>query len=169
MGAICRWIDRINNATGVIAAWLVVPLIGAMCYEVAARYVFNAPTIWAYELAYLLTGSGWLLGMAYALSKGAHIRVDIVYIRLSPRTQALIDLAGYAVLLLPFVLWVTSTLDDRVIAAFRSGEKSGQSAWNPPIWPFRAVFFVSFALLALQIIGEMSRKLPILLGRAKTD
>ncbi|MCK6449267.1 MAG: TRAP transporter small permease subunit [Alphaproteobacteria bacterium] len=166
MRALCRWIDRVNAATGTVAAWLIAPLIGAMCYEVAARYLFNAPTIWAYELAYLLTGSGWLLGMAYTLSRGAHIRIDVLYVNLRPRGQALVDLAGYVLLLLPFILWLTSTLDDRAIAAFQSGEKTGQSAWNPPLWPFRAVFFVSFALLALQVVGEILRKLPVVFGRA---
>jgi TRAP-type mannitol/chloroaromatic compound transport system permease small subunit len=166
MAAFCRWIDRISEVSGIFAAWLIVPLIGAMCYEVFARYVFNAPTIWAYELGYLLTGAGWLLGMAYTLSKGAHIRIDIFYLNMSPRTQALVDVAGYVLLLLPFIVWLTSTLDDRAIAAFRSGEKTGQSAWNPPLWPFRGMFFVSFALLTLQVVAEVLRKLPILLGRA---
>ena len=96
--------------SGVIAAWLIVPLIGAMCYEVIARYVFGAPTIWAYELTYLLTGAGWLLGMAYTLSRGAHIRIDIVYLNLSPRAQAWIDVVCYVVLLLPFLIWLTSAL-----------------------------------------------------------
>jgi TRAP-type mannitol/chloroaromatic compound transport system permease small subunit len=164
MESVCRWIDRISGVSGLIAAWLIVPLIGAMCYEVVARYVFHAPTIWAYELTYLLTGAGWLLGMAFTLSRGAHIRIDVVYLNLSPRVQAWIDVLCYLVLLLPFLIWLTSTLDDRAIAAFRSGEKTGQSAWNPPLWPFRAVFFISFALLCLQVIAEILRRLPRLRG-----
>ncbi len=93
MEIVCRWIDRISSVSGVIAAWLIVPLIGAMCYEVIARYVFGAPTIWAYELTYLLTGAGWLLGMAYTLSRGAHIRIDVVYLNLSPRAAG-VDRCG---------------------------------------------------------------------------
>jgi TRAP-type mannitol/chloroaromatic compound transport system permease small subunit len=162
MDRIASWIDRLNNVTGVIAAWLIVPLILATCYEVAARYLFNAPTIWAYELGYLLTGSGWLLGMAYTLSRGAHIRIDVFSHRFSPRTVAIIDLIAYVVLVLPFVVWLTSVLDDRAMAALRSGERTGQSAWNPPIWPFRGVFFLSFALLSLQIVAEMLRHIRVL-------
>ena len=164
MAAICRWIDRINLVGGTIAAWLIAPLIGAMCFEVVARYVFNAPTIWAYELAYLLTGSGWLLGMAYTLSRSGHIRIDVLYLNMPVRTRAFVDLAGYLLLLLPFILWLTSTLDDKAIAAFQSGEKTGQSAWNPPIWPFRAVFLVSFALLGLQVVAEVLRCLRTVFG-----
>ncbi|BBK41798.1 transporter DctQ-related protein [Allostella vacuolata] len=166
MDAVCRAADRLSTVVGVLAAWLLVPLVLALCYEVVARYVFGAPTIWAYELAYLLTGSGWMLGMAYALARGAHIRIDIVYLNLSPRGRALVDVVGYLVFLLPFLFWVASTLDDRAIHAFQSGERTGQSAWNPPIWPFRAVFFVSFAMLALQAAAEAVRAIGVLAGRA---
>lgn len=167
MERLCRAVDRLNGAVGVVAAWLIAPLVMALCYEVIARYVFGAPTIWAFEIGYLLTGSGWLLGLAYALSKKAHIRIDMFYLNMPPRMQALIDVLGYALLLLPFLIWVATVLDDRAIQAFRSGERSGQSAWNPPLWPFRTVFFVSFALLALQAMAETVRAFAILLrGRA---
>lgn len=165
MDAVCRAIDRLSTVVGVVAAWLLAPLVIALCYEVVARYVFAAPTIWAYELAYLLTGSGWMLGMAYALAKGAHIRIDVVYLSMSPRTKAVVDVVGYLVLLIPFLVWVTSTLDDRALHALASGERTGQSAWNPPIWPFRAVFFVSFAMLTLQAVAEALRAVMVLFGR----
>lgn len=162
MESVCRWINRISLVSGLIAAWLIVPLIGAMCYEVIARYVFGAPTIWAYELTYLLTGSGWLLGMAFTLSRGAHIRIDVLYLNLPPRGRALVDLSGYILILLPFLIWLSVTLEARALTAWRSGEHTGGSAWNPPLWPFRAVFFISFALLSLQVIAEILRKIPIL-------
>jgi TRAP-type mannitol/chloroaromatic compound transport system permease small subunit len=150
-----RIIERISNVSGVIAAWLIVPLVFAMVYEVIARYVFNAPTIWAYEIGYLTTGSGFLLGMAYALSRDAHIRIDVVSANLSQRTRAIIDIVCYVVLLIPFLAWVTQLLFTRAMDAIASGEKTGQSAWNPPLWPFRTVFFVAFALLLLQVIAEV--------------
>jgi TRAP-type mannitol/chloroaromatic compound transport system permease small subunit len=150
-----RIIERISHFTGVAAAWLIVPLIFATVYEVASRYVFNAPTIWAYEIGYLMTGSSFLIGMAYALSRDAHIRIDVVSAHLSQRTRAIIDLLCYVGLLIPFLLWVTHMLWTRALAAIASGEKSGQSAWNPPLWPFRTVFFIAFALLVLQVIAEV--------------
>jgi TRAP-type mannitol/chloroaromatic compound transport system permease small subunit len=148
-------IERISAVSGVIAAWLIVPLVFATVYEVIARYVFHAPTIWAYEIGYLMTGSSFLLGMAYALSRDAHIRIDVISARLSERTKAAIDLVCYAGLLIPFIVWLTHVLWSRALATFASGEKSGQSAWNPPLWPFRTVFFVAFALLLLQVIAEV--------------
>ncbi|MCC7273130.1 MAG: TRAP transporter small permease subunit [Alphaproteobacteria bacterium] len=166
MEQVCRAVDRLSVAVGVLAAWLIAPLVAALCWEVVARYVFGAPTIWAYEIGYLLTGSGWLLGMAYALARGAHIRIDIVYANFPPRARAMVDVVGYLLLLLPFLVWIVTTLDDRALQAFRSGEHTGQSAWNPPLWPFRTVFFVAFLLLALQVAAEAMRALAIVLGRA---
>jgi TRAP-type mannitol/chloroaromatic compound transport system permease small subunit len=155
MSAIVRLIERISSFTGVIAAWLIVPLVFATVYEVVARYAFNAPTIWAYEIGYLMTGSSFLLGMAYALSRDAHIRIDVISTLFSLRTKAIIDLVCYIGLLIPFLVWLTHLLWTRALAAIASGEKSGQSAWNPPLWPFRTVFFVAFALLLLQVIAEV--------------
>lgn len=150
-----RIIERLSHVVGVIAAWLIVPLVFATVYEVIARYVFNAPTIWAYEIGYLMTGSGFLLGMAYALSCDAHIRIDVVSTNLSQRTRAIIDIVCYVGLLIPFLAWVTHMLWSRALDTFASGEKSGQSAWNPPLWPFRMVFLIAFALLLLQVIAEV--------------
>jgi TRAP-type mannitol/chloroaromatic compound transport system permease small subunit len=102
-----------------------------------------------------MTGSSFLLGMAYALSRDAHIRIDVMSSRLSERVKAAVDIVCYVVLLVPFCGWLTHTLWGRALAAIASGEKSGQSAWNPPLWPFRTVFFVAFALLLLQIVAEI--------------
>jgi TRAP-type mannitol/chloroaromatic compound transport system permease small subunit len=159
-----RIIERLSHFVGVIAAWLIVPLIFASVYEVIARYVFNAPTIWAYEIGYLMTGSGFLLGMAYALSRDAHIRIDVVSANMSARTKAIIDIVCYIGLLLPFLVWLTQVLWRRAMEAIASGEKSGQSAWNPVVWPFRTVFLVAFALLILQVIAEVIKAVQRLRG-----
>jgi TRAP-type mannitol/chloroaromatic compound transport system permease small subunit len=149
-----------------VAAVLIVPLVVAMCWEVVARYVFDAPTIWAYELAFMLTGAGWMLGMAYTLAKGAHIRIDVLSQWFSPRVKASVDLVLYLALL-PLVVWIALSLEERTVHSFLSGERSGQSAWNPPIWWFRAVFVASFVLLAMQVVAEILRSLAVLVG-AKT-
>ena len=72
-----RAIERASEWAGVFGACLIVPLVLATCYEVFARYLFGAPTIWAYEVGYTLTGAHFLLGMAFTLKYGEHIRIDI--------------------------------------------------------------------------------------------
>ena len=88
---IVRAIDRFTDYTGTLVAWLNVPLALAVTYEVVARYAFNSPTIWAYDVSYMLYGTIFMLGAAYALHKGAHIRTDFFFEKWSIRTQGMID------------------------------------------------------------------------------
>lgn len=154
MDAFIRIVERITTSLGIMASFAIVPLVLATCYEVLARYVFGAPTIWAYEIGYTLTGSHFLLGMAYTLAVGAHIRIDIFSGNFAPRTRALIDLAAYAVLL-PLMIWLSYALFQHLATGYLRGEHSGQSAMNLPVWPFRIVFFTAFTLLALQVLVEV--------------
>jgi TRAP-type mannitol/chloroaromatic compound transport system permease small subunit len=154
MDAFIRIIERITRSIGILASFAIVPLVLATCYEVLARYVFGAPTIWAYEIGYTLTGSHFLLGMAYTLAVGAHIRIDIFSGNFAPRTRALIDLAAYTVML-PLMIWLSYALFQHLATGYLRSERSGQSAMNLPVWPFRIVFLVAFTLLALQILAEV--------------
>jgi TRAP-type mannitol/chloroaromatic compound transport system permease small subunit len=165
MGRLLQSIERLSGFTGKTTAWLVVPLITATTYDVAARYVFNAPTQWAYEIAYMAMGAHALLGMAFTLREGGHIRIDAFTQRFSQTTKALVDLVGYLFFVLPCLAWVTWSLWDYWMKALRTNELSGQSAWNPVIWPFKLVFFIAFLLLALQIVAEILKAILYLAGR----
>ena len=96
-------IDGLNTATGWLAGWLIVPMTLAVAYEVAARYAFNAPTKWAYDLTYMLYGAQFMLAAGYTLLKGGHIRTDVFYERWSPKTRSTIDAVSY---LLWFPHWL---------------------------------------------------------------
>ena len=154
MNPLIRGIDRLTGSAGVFAALLIVPLILATCYEVFARYLFDAPTVWAFEIGYILTGSHFLLAMAYALREGQHIRIDIFSGKFSLRTRAIIDICCYAVVL-PLTIWLTLALAGHFWRGYEHNERSGQSALNLPVWPFRVVFVVAFVLLALQVVAEI--------------
>lgn len=158
-------IDRISGSLGLLAAWIVMPLIVATVYEVLSRYLFNAPTIWAYEIGYMAMGANFLLGAAFALREGSHIRIDILYTRLSEKARALIDVLGFVLLFLPVGFWLSTRLGEYALEAYMSGERSGESAWNPVIWPFRLVFFVGFAVLTIQGVAECLRAFRVLLGK----
>lgn len=147
-----RWV----MAVGVLAAALLVPLVLATTWEVVARYAFGAPTIWAYEVGYTLTGSHFLLALAYTLRQGEHIRIDVLSGHLSPAARRAIDAIAYA-LVLPILLWLTWTLWGYASSGYARGETSGQSALNLPVWPFRAVFCLAFATFALQVLCELGK------------
>ncbi len=165
MHVLVRLIERLSGGFGLLGAIIVAPLILATVYEVFSRYLFNAPTIWAYEIAYMAMGTNFLLGAAVTLRDRGHIRIDLLYARWSPRTQALIDIVGYTCLFLPVAWWVSWGLWKYAYYAFLSGETSGDSAWNPIIWPFRLVFFAGFVSLALQAAAELIKAAYILAGR----
>lgn len=158
MHALTKSIERITGSLGIVAAMVLVPLVLATCYEVFARYAMGAPTIWAYEVGYLLTGSHFLLGMAYTLRDGAHIRIDVFSGKFSERTRAVIDLVGYTVML-PLLVWLSYQMYHYLVDGYASGETSGQSALNLPVWPFRVVFLVAFALFALQVLAEVLKSM----------
>jgi TRAP-type mannitol/chloroaromatic compound transport system permease small subunit len=164
MQALLRLIQSISRFSGETTAWLVVPLILATTYDVVARYAFNAPTQWAYEVGYMVMGTHALLGMAYTLREHGHIRIDAFTQRFSQGAKAIVDLVGYLVVL-PCLVWVTWSLWSYWTLAYRTGELSGQSAWNPVIWPFKLVFFIAFVLLVLQMFAEVMKALMYLTGR----
>jgi TRAP-type mannitol/chloroaromatic compound transport system permease small subunit len=165
MNALLRGIERISGISGHLAAWLVAPLIVATVYDVAARYLWNAPTQWAYEIGYMTMGAQALLGMAYTLHVGGHVRIDAFSQMFSQGAKAVIDLVGYIVFVLPCLVWMTWSLWSYWTHALRTNELSGQSAWNPPIWPFKLIFFIAFVLLVLQMVGEVIKAVLYLSGR----
>ena len=154
MDSVIRNIERVTGSVGIMASFALVPLVIATCYEVFARYAFGMPTIWAYEVGYVLTGAHFLLAMAFTLQKDEHIRIDIFSGNFSQRTRAVIDLLAYSVLL-PLMVWITYALFQHLAAGYLRNERSGQSALNLPVWPFRVIFVVAFTLLTLQILVEV--------------
>jgi TRAP-type mannitol/chloroaromatic compound transport system permease small subunit len=151
---IVRIIDKVTDATGMLIAWLNVPLVLAVCYEVFARYVFNAPTIWSYDVAYMLYGTIFMLGSAYALHKGAHIRTDFFFERWSTKTKGIIDSVAYIVFFFPAIFTLMLVGWTEGFYAFQIGETSEQTPWRPILWPFKMVVPLACLLLLVQGISE---------------
>lgn len=164
MVAIVRLIERFSLFIGTIGALVMAPLVLSMVYEVLARHFFNAPTFWAYEVGYMLAGTTYMFGMGYCLRQGGHIRVDFLYDSMSLKRKALVNFLGYTFLMLPGSIWVTIGLYDYAMEAYVSGEVSGESAWNPIIWPFRAVWAIGYFSLCLQAFAELLKNFMIIQG-----
>jgi TRAP-type mannitol/chloroaromatic compound transport system permease small subunit len=165
MTLLVRLIEQIVGGSGRIAALIVIPLVLTTAFEVFSRYLFNAPTIWAYELGYMLTGSHFLLGASLTLMMKAHIRIDLLYAKYSDKGRALVDLVCYSLLFFPFLVLLSQALFNYAYHAFDIGELSGQSAWSPPIWPFRMMLTLGFVLLALQVFAEILKCISVLIGK----
>jgi TRAP-type mannitol/chloroaromatic compound transport system permease small subunit len=152
-------IDRFSEWVGVAVAWLMVPLVLAVSYEVVARYAFGAPTVWSFDLTYMLYGAMFMLGAAYALRVGAHIRTDFFWEKWSPRTKGVIDSVAYVVFFFPGIalfLWVGW---GEALYAYDIGEMSEQTPWRPLLWPLKACIPLAAALLILQGVSELAKSL----------
>ena len=88
-------IDRFTTWVGRSFAWLILLMAFGMGYEVISRYLFSAPTAWAYDMSYILYGTLFMVGGAYTLSRNAHVRGDFLYRLWKPRTQATVELILY--------------------------------------------------------------------------
>lgn len=160
-------IDTISVTVGKLAAFIAIPNILALTYEVVARYVFEAPTIWSFEVTYFLYAAHFMLGAAYALKDRAHIRIEVFYSRMPKRTQAIINTVGYLLFFFPVMITLLIGGFELVKEAVVMNERSGVSAWQPIMWPFRAVLPLGIFFLLLQGIAEFIRALPLALGRLR--
>ena len=151
---VVRAIDRFTDYTGTLVAWLNVPLALAVTYEVVARYVFNSPTIWAYDVSYMLYGTIFMLGAAYALHKGAHIRTDFFYERWSVRTRGMIDAVAYLGFFFPSLILFLVVSWGEGWYAFTINEVSEQTPWRPILWPLKMVVPLTCLLLLIQGLSE---------------
>ena len=150
-----RVIDTFTDITGSIFAWLAVPLVAGVAYEVFARYLFNAPTVWAYDLTYMLYGALFMLGAAYALHKGAHIRTDFFWDTFTPRTKGIIDTISYVVFFFPSLTALGLISFHEAFYSFQINETSDQTPWRPILWPFKFIVPTACLLLMIQGFSEL--------------
>jgi TRAP-type mannitol/chloroaromatic compound transport system permease small subunit len=152
-------IDTISEWSGKTVAWLIVPLFLSLTYEGIARYAFNAPTLWAYDLSYMLYGALFMLGAHYTLLRGAHIRTDLLWEKFSTRTKGRIDAVAYIFFFFPAMILLFYASADEAWYAWKLGELSEQTAWRPRLWPFKAVVPLTALLLMIQGISELLKAL----------
>jgi len=157
MNTFLNGVDRLSTWIGQAFAWLIVVLTVHVCWEVAARYLLNQPSAWAFDMQMMYYGILFMMAGAYTLAKQGHVRGDILYGFLPPRAQAAIDLVLYIVFFIPGVLalvWAGWYYAGESIAI---REHSTLMVDGPPIYPFKA--FIPFAglFLLIQGIGEIVR------------
>ena len=150
-----RVIDKFTDTTGVWVAWLNVPLVLAVAYEVISRYLFNAPTIWSFDVTYMLYGTIFMLGAAYTLHKGGHIRTDFFYEKWSDRTRGVVDSISYIVFFFPSIIMLLAASGSEAWYAYTINETSEQTPWRPILWPFKAVVPLTCLQLLAQGVSEL--------------
>ena len=166
MSVLARYLvaqDGLSDFVGRAVSWLTLIMIGALVWEIAARYFLSAPTIWAHELSTMLYGAFCILAGSYTLRHQGHVRSEVIYGLMPPRMQALCDVIVFAITLV--VLWVFFQMAfDFAATSWAAKEFSARSTWQPPIYPFKAVMPLAVGLLMLQVLAELIRAAMRMLG-----
>jgi TRAP-type mannitol/chloroaromatic compound transport system permease small subunit len=150
-------IDSISIWSGKIFRWSALILSMVVIYEVTARYVFGAPTIWAYDSAMFFYSMLYLMGGAYVLWEGKHIRVDVLYLSFPKRIQYIIEIIFYVVFFFPFVIVMIWWGHKATVWSFKSWEISNTSQWGEPVFLWKFLIPLGFFLMFIQGIAEFIR------------
>jgi len=162
-------INKFSDFLGKISAVLFVLLLFNVFIDVVMRYVFNDVSIGMQELEWHLYAAVFLLGVPYTLRAGGHVRVDLVYERLSVKNQAMIDMLGCLILLLPFCALVGWYGVGFAYESYELGETSGDPGGLPYRWLIKSVIPFAFFAMLISGIGFFLKSLNIYLGYRPAD
>lgn len=160
-----RHIDALLVRLGGWLSWIWLVLLVIIVANVVLRYAFGEGRIEFEEIQWHLYSVGFLLGMSYACQADAHIRVDVLHERLSPRLKAWIELYGILLLLLPFIALVLIYSIPFVTSSYQLGEVSQAPGGLPMRWLIKAALPLGFGLLLLAVISRLSRVWAFLFAR----
>lgn len=153
----CIAIDSLSMWVGKAFGWLILILTLGVSYEVMVRYLFRAPTTWAFDFSYITYGAMFLMAGAYTLSRNGHVRADVLYRFWKPTTQAKMDLVLYILFFLPAVAAFIYAGWNYAAMSVRFREVSIFSPAGVPVFPLKTLVPITGVLLLLQGIAEIFR------------
>ncbi len=156
-------IDRFNELVGRSMGWLILIAVVVSATNAVSRKLFSISSNAWLELQWYLFGAAFLLAAAYTLRENGHVRIDVLYGRVSDRTRQWIDLLGHLFFLMPFAVLMIWYLVPYVTQSYNSGEVSTNSG-GLIIWPAKAFMLIGFILLTLQGLSEIIKKIAIMQG-----
>jgi TRAP-type mannitol/chloroaromatic compound transport system permease small subunit len=155
---VLSFIDELGERIAKLFSYSVLIVIGLETVEVIRRYVLHKPTHWSWEAAAILAGAGYLIGGAWVLRDGKHVRTDILYSRLSRKAQAIVDIVMFLVIFFVYVGVLSWKATTAAIHSVVINERTF-TMWGPPLYPVKIVIALSFVLLALQGLAKLIRDL----------
>lgn len=152
-----RFADRLSAWFGKAFGWLIMLMTFGVSYEVLVRYVFNKPTPWSLDVSFIMYGTLFMMGGAYTLSRGGHVRGDFIYRTWAPRRQAMVDFVLYIFFFFPGILALTLTGWKYSSRSWGYGEVSINSPAGIPIYQFKSVMVAAGILLLIQGLAQVFR------------
>jgi TRAP-type mannitol/chloroaromatic compound transport system permease small subunit len=157
MESYIRFADGLSAWFGKVFAWCIMIMTLGIGYEVFARYLFHAPTAWAYDVGYMLYGTLFMMAGAYTLSRDGHVRGDFIYRLWKPRTQAVVELVLYIFFFFPGVTALVVSGWRYAARSWGYLEVSTNSPAGIPIFQLKSVIIAAGILLFLQGIAQVFR------------
>ena len=155
--------DAINEWTGRIFSWVIVPLVLLTVMEVILRRFFGSPTIWSFEVLKQLYGLHFMIVAGFGLLYGSHVSVDVFTMALSKEKKAILDIVSYVIFFFPFIIvciWQGYSFAERSWAM----KETTWSVFAPPVYPIKTVIIISFILLLIQGVSEIIKRICIIRG-----
>ena len=158
-----RFVDGLNYRIGRFAMYLLYPLAAILLASTASRIFLGLPINWALEMSQFILSAYYLLGGAYTLQLGQHVRMDLIYDRLSARKRAVTDAITilFVIFYIGVLLWGGISSTNYAIVY---GQKN-YSAWSPPLWPIKVVMTAAIFMMLLQCVSTFFKDVAIARGK----
>jgi len=161
--AYVRYVDAVNRVLGNLVMYLTLVMMGVLLFSSITRYVFNVPFVWIIEMAQFLMAAYYILGGGYSMQLDAHVRMDVLYERWSPKTRAFMDSITAFFLVFYLIFMVRGGISSSAYSL--KYNQTNYSAWAPPMAPIKIIMTVGIALMLLQAIAIFFRDLAKVTGR----
>ncbi|MFT6047740.1 MAG: TRAP-type mannitol/chloroaromatic compound transport system permease small subunit [Arenicella sp.] len=159
-------IGKLIDMVGYLCGLLMILMVLNVFYDVVMRYVFNNASIGMQELEWHLFATMFMFGIGFTLKQGGHVRVDIIYDRLSPKAQAWIDIIGTLIFAIPFTALIVYFGYGYSLDAFQMGEGSADPGGLPHRWIIRSVIPLASSFVILCFIHLLLEKVGVLLDNS---
>lgn len=154
MQTISRALDALNEKTGFYSAYLVLPLVAVVVYEVFMRYAFNAPTSWGFEMTTFLYGMHFMLALGDTHRVNGHVQIDIFESRLNPKNRTILRIITNLFLFIPTMGCMMIWSIKYAITSWSMFEHAS-SSWSPAIYPYKTVMAIGFVLFFLAGVSKL--------------
>ncbi|MEA3243505.1 MAG: TRAP transporter small permease [Pseudomonadota bacterium] len=149
--AYMRYVYLINRTVGRLTMYLIFVMMGILLFSTISRTVFDVPHVWVIEMAQFTMAAYYLLGGGYTMQLGAHVRMDVLYDKWTPKRRAFTDSITAFCLIFYLVVLLYGGLSSTEYA-LEYGQKN-YSAWAPPMAPIKIIMTIGIFLMLLQAIA----------------
>lgn len=142
--------------------WFMIAIIGVVLIDITMRFLFNRPVMWTRDIVLMIACAMYVLSWADIERRDGHIRVDLIYERLSFRGKAIMDLISVLLFFLPLMLLLAYVSFSWALEAWRINERSTETFWYPPLAPLRTMVFIGICLYILQVIAQIANYIRVI-------